>query len=305
MKSLKRQQGFTLVELLVVIAVIGILIGMLLPAVQQVREAARRTACLNNIRQMGLALHNYESAMGKFPAGWNTDDEMVYISEPGWGWSATILPFIEQQNLYDQIDLDIAIDDPIHEQFIQTPIEVYMCPSDPAEELVNLDVHIEHGHPGPMNYRHDWGEGGGHNHDTLWVGRSNYSGVFGNTEIELSPENGNGSFFANSEIEFRDYTDGLSNTMIVGERRNDLGTISWVGLVPEVDEPASRIVGSADHAPNDPDSHFEDFRSYHPGGINVVLADGSGHFVRETIDEEVFQALASRADGEIVSIGDQ
>lgn len=301
MKSNNKRTAFTLVELLVVIAIIGILIGMLLPAVQQVREAARRTACANNIRQIGLALMNYESARQELPPGWHTSDNTVFIEEPGWGWSAYLLPYIEQQNLYDQIDLSVAIDDPFHTDTIQKHIPLYLCPSDPAPDVINLNVHVD-----------DYGGGGRgrpfqsefHEGEPLMASRSNYSGVFGNTEIDDSPGDGTGAFFANSRIKLRDFTDGLSNTMIVGERRNDYGTISWVGVVPELDEPAARIVGTADHSPNHPAGHFEDFRSFHPGGINVVLGDGSGHFVSNTVDAETFQALATRAGGEIVSIKD-
>jgi prepilin-type N-terminal cleavage/methylation domain-containing protein len=302
MNSIQKRSAFTLVELLVVIAIIGILIGMLLPAVQQVREAARRTACANNIRQIGLALMNYESAQQDFPPGWRTGNNTVFVDEPGWGWSAYLLPYIEQQNLYDQISFDIGIDDPVHADSIQKQIPIYMCPSDPAPDVIDLNVHVDHyhgagGHGRPFQT---------HSHDgePLMASRSNYSGVFGNTEIDDNPGNGNGAFFANSRVRLRDFTDGLSNTMVVGERRNDLGTVSWVGVVPELDEPIARIVGTADHSPNHPDGHFEDFRSYHPGGINVVLGDGSGHFVGNTIDAQIFQGLATRAGGEIVSIKD-
>ncbi len=300
MKVTKRLRGFTLVELLVVIAIIGILIGMLLPAVQMVREAARRSACSNNIRQMGLALMNYESAHRHLPPGWTTNDTLS--GEPGWGWSAYILPQIEAQNLYDQIDFRVAIEDASHADIINRALPIFQCPSDPAESFVNLDVHIEHDHSSLL-LAHDPDED--HDHHELWVGRSNYSGVFGNIEIEGNEAVGPGAFYMNSKTRLAEFTDGLSNTIIVGERRNDLGTISWIGYVPDVDEPAARIVGSADHAPNDPDGHFEDFRSYHPGGINVVLGDGSTHFVTNNIDEIVFQGLSTRRGGEVVSISDR
>ena len=294
---MKSKQGFTLVELLVVIAIIGILVGMLLPAVQQVREAARRTSCANNNRQIGLAVLNYESSFGAFPPGWSTYDPSEPQGEPGWGWSAHILQFIDADNLHSQLDLDIAIEDPIHEHQIAAVIPSFLCPSEIEADQVNLDEHVEHGsHLVFVSPQDD------HEHGELLVGRSNYSGVFGNTEIEDSPANGNGCFFANSKIRMRDITDGTSNTMMIGERRNDLGTISWVGMVPDVDEPFARIVGTADHAPNDEHGHFEDFRSYHPQGINVTMTDGSTHFVRDNISEAVFQALGSRAGGEIASI---
>lgn len=90
--------------------------------------------------------------------------------------------------------------------------------------------------------------------------------------------------------------------MIVGERRNDPGTISWVGVIPELEEAAARIVGSADHAPNAPDGHFEDFRSFHPGGINTVLGDGSVHFIANDVKEDLFQSLATRSGGEVASM---
>ena len=115
---MKTKNGFTLVELLVVIAIIGILIGMLLPAVQMVREAARRTSCSNNMRQIGLALMNYEGAHKRFPSGWEAQDITYSLSDPGWGWSATILPFLEGQNVHDQIDFDLSIDNPINEEII-------------------------------------------------------------------------------------------------------------------------------------------------------------------------------------------
>ena len=234
------------------------------------------------MRQSGLALLNYEGAHQRFPSGWRTYDPSFPIDDPGWGWSATILPFMDGQNIHSQIEFNMPIDDPSHVEIIKTPIPVFLCPSDPAPEIVNIGPHD-----------HD---------DELMVGRSNYSGVFGSTEIEDGPDKGNGAFFANSELKLSEFTDGLSNTMIVGERRNDFGTISWVGAVAEVDDSPLRIVGVADHGPNDPGGNFEDFRSYHPAGINVVLGDGSVHFVSNSIDEDIFRALATRNGGEVASI---
>ncbi len=295
---MKTRKAFTLVELLVVIAIIGILVGMLLPAVQQVREAARRTDCSNKIRQLGVALLNYEGANKALPPGWIAGDPTDAASAPGWGWSAQILPFLEAGNVHDQIDFKVAIDDPYHTELIKTNLDIFRCPSDPAPDTVNLDDHVEHG----SHYvSHDPPQ---HDHGELLVGRSNYSGVFGSTEIEDSPFRGNGTFFANSRIELRDFRDGQSNTMIIGERRNDLGPISWVGVVEEVDEPLARIVAVTDHAPNDDHGHFEDFRSHHPQGINVVLGDGSTHFVNSSISEEAFQAYGTRRGGEIFSLED-
>lgn len=206
-----------------------------------------------------------------------------YLSDPGWGWSATILPFLEGQNVHDQIDFDLSIDNPINVEIIKTPIPTFLCPSEPAPELVDI---------------------GPHDHGDFMVGRSNYSGVFGSTEVEDGPTQGNGAFFANSRLPLNEFRDGLSNTMLVGERRNDFGTISWVGAVDEIEDPFLRIVGVADHGPNNPGGNFEDFRSYHPAGINVVMGDGSVHFLSNSIDELTFQALATRAGGEVVSVAD-
>ncbi len=290
------RSAFTLVELLVVIAIIGILIGMLLPAVQQVREAARRTQCLNNVRQLGLAILNYESAHQELPPGWSTIDITDPLSDNGWGWSAFILPQIEGINLRNQLEFRLPITDPSHVDILQESIPVFQCPSEVAPEIVDLNGETTDstapfvGGALPVTS------------NPIMVGRSNYSGMFGNEEIDEDPANGAGAFFANSNVELGRFTDGLSNTIIVGERRLDLGAVSWVGLVPGVPEAAERIVGAADHAPNDADGGFEDFASYHPGGINVVLGDGSAHFVASSIDEDVFQALSTINGGEVASI---
>ena len=320
-KSLKTR-GFTLVELLVVIAIIGILIGMLLPAVQQVRAAARRTHCANNIRQIGLGLMNYESAFEQFPAGWDPteyesvapllenfvahddEDEDEHHEILGWGWSATILPQMEGVNLHNLINYKMPIEEEVNHEAIEKSLPVYLCPSDPAPVLVDLNTHVE----GEDDHDHDdlhaepVDEDDHDQSESFWAGRSNYSGVFGNFEIGDAPLNGNGTFFGGSKIRTADFRDGMSNTMIVAERTNELGAISWIGVVPDVDESLARIVGAADHAPNDHEHHFEDFRSYHSGGINAVLADGSTHFINDNIDAAIFRAYASRAGGEIANL---
>ena len=292
--STQRHRGFTLVELLVVIAIIGILIGMLLPAVQQVREAARRIQCANNTRQLGLSVLNYESAHMQFPPGWDSQSDTD--STPGWGWSAIVLPFVEQNNLASQIDFRSSITAPVNASVLEEVVDICLCPSDPSPEIAELGQATSVGSAGGSGTRNPTTGG-----DALMVSRSNYSGVFGNLEVNDDPFAGNGIFFGNSQIGFRSISDGASNTMMIGERRNDLGAVTWLGVIEGVDEPFARIVGAADHAPNDSGDGFEDFRSYHTGGVNMGFADGSTQFISDSISQTVFQALGSRNGGEVTS----
>jgi len=293
--KIRKNLGFTLVELLVVIAIIGILIGMLLPAVQQVREAARRIDCSNKSRQLGLAVINYESAHREFPPGWMVNDQS---SLSGWSWAAIVLPFLEQENLADQIDFEQPVEN--NTNVITEVLPIFLCPSDPDADILTLDGNVT-----------VVGSGGGSGTTTLAqspgsvslaVARSNYSGVFGTLEVNEDPERGNGTFFADSQIGFRQIRDGSSNTMMIGERRNDLGAVTWTGAISGVAEPFARIVGATDLTPNASEERFETFRSYHPGGINVTLADGSTQFISDNIDEVTFRGYASIAGGEVVSL---
>lgn len=280
---MKYKTGFSLIELLVVIAIIGILVGLLLPAIQGAREASRRTVCANNIRQVGLGLMGYESSLKRLPSGWQSHNQTGSLTLPGWGWSALVLPYLENQNIHNKINFGQSIDHPTNAEIIRTPLHLFLCPSEPETNVVSL---------------------GAHNHGEFMASRSNYSGVFGSTEVEDNPSNGNGTFYANSKIRLSEIKDGLSHTMIVGERRNDLGAVSWVGAVDKINEPYLRIVGVADHSPNGPRGNFEDFRSYHPSGINATMADGSVQFISHSIDEEIFQGLATRSGKEVISLFD-
>ena len=284
------KKGFTLVELLVVIAIIGILVGMLFPAVQAVREAARRTSCVNNIRQIGIAIHNYESARQKLPPGWISNP---VVGEPGWGWASYLLPEIEQNNVKGLIDFNIAIDDPFHDPVRQNALTIFLCPSDPEQEIVDLHVIEDHSHARPSP-QHQHGE-------EFWVPRGNYSGVFGTNEIYADPTNGNGIFYHQSKTRFADIRDGLSNTLMVGERNSELGSVTWLGVVPEVEDAVARILGACDHTPNDPSRHFEDFGSSHTTGANFVSADGSARLISNQIDIVVYQALCTRNNGDIAN----
>lgn len=288
-----RRSGFTLVELLVVIAIIGILVGLLLPAVQAAREAARRMQCSSNVRQLGIAVHNFESGYKNLPSGWISNGNS---GEPGWGWAASLLPFMEGDNLYNQINLGQPIEADVHEQVRLSVVSTLICPSDPFANTFEIAEgdHSGHNHlisPAQMRVD-DSGE------KLFTVAKSNYIGMFGTFELEDAPYNGNGMLFGNSKIKFRDVTDGLSNTLMIGERGGRLGGSIWHGNIPEVAESFARILGVADHGPNDPDGHFEDFASYHTGGVNFIRADSSTFFMPDSIDLGVYQAMATRSGGE-------
>ncbi len=213
--------GFTLVELLVVIAIIGILVGLLLPAVQAAREAARRMQCGNNLKQLGLALHNYESAHQKLPPGWIFSQGLSYPGGTGstgtgtngqgsWGWPAFILPFIEQKNLYDSLavgqDMRVALDDTVRLATMQLKQATFRCPSDTAPDI---------------NDQRRLAGFAGTNRN---IATSNYVGWNSGSWGWIDGDTANGGSVRrgvmqpNKSTKFGEITDGLSNTIAIGER---------------------------------------------------------------------------------------
>jgi prepilin-type N-terminal cleavage/methylation domain-containing protein len=309
MTSVRRsgQSGFTLVELLVVIAIIGILVGLLLPAVQAAREAARRMQCSNNVRQIGLALHNYESTHKKFPPGWIAN---VSAGEPGWGWATALMPYMEQTNVYQRLDLNVEIIAPQNMPLIQTVIPTYICPSDPTPTVFQIAEAHDHDHDhlvGAMYFDED-DHDEPHNVDDgeklFAIAKSNYVGVFGTGEVHESPYNSDGAFWGNSRVRMQDFVDGTSNTFVIGERGSRLGGSLWHGVIPEANAAFARIVGSTDHVPNSPVGHFDDFSSFHATGANFIMGDCSVRLIPDTIDETVYRALATRQGAEAVTLPD-
>jgi prepilin-type N-terminal cleavage/methylation domain-containing protein len=298
----RRRTAFTLIELLVVIAIIAILIGLLLPAVQKIREAANRMKCSNNLKQIGLAMHNYHVTYERFPAGY-TSTAATLNGEgfgPGWGWGATLLPYIEQDNLFRQIDLSRDIADPVNAAARVKVLSVYRCPSDapPRDTFV---VPSEAGS------------------SICEVAFANYVGVGGTFEVSEFPDTGTGVLFRNSRVGVADITDGTSNTIMAGERASKQSPMTtWTGavtgaIVPpslnpafENEEPPVLVLTNTGEAadgrvPNNPHGHVEDLNSRHTSGVVVLLADGSVRMIRNTINPVTWEALGTRAGGEVVS----
>ena len=285
-----RGRGFTLIELLVVIAIIAILIALLLPAVQQAREAARRSACKNNMKQIGLAIHNYQETFNFFPPG--------YIStNPGrpnhtsWcrsggvqraPWTVLILSQLDQKPLYDKFDFNVPFQAtsnqmaPPNDAHI-VPLSVFECPSEAS--------------PPPVK------------------GRNNYFGVQGGGSApdcgnsSCSPANERASYvsgvlYAGSKINFSSVLDGTTNVFMIGESR--YGNADW-GASAKQDSCsyARNLAGAQDQINLHPGRGVHDtrgFSSYHVGGCHFTMVDGSVHFVSENIDINTYRTLARRDD---------
>jgi prepilin-type N-terminal cleavage/methylation domain-containing protein len=296
MLSTKRpRHGFTLIELLVVIAIIAILIGLLVPAVQKVREAAARTQCKNNLKQIGLALHAYHDSYRVFPPG---------VNNGGWAWSFLVLPYLEQSTVYNKINPNantLAAARVNNLTTLQTPLIVFICPSDNG--------------PGPLNTNLPFT-------GNVFMAISNYPGNGGNVS-------GDGIFAFNSKVRITDITDGTSNTFMVGER----STVSYgPGNATTANNNWAAVWAGADfvggNVPNESlwsytqyrimDGNTPDtagpyprkvFSSLHTGGVQFVLCDGSVRMVSTDIPWSstfppyaTYNALGARNDG--TPIGD-
>ncbi len=267
-KLLRRHKGFTLIELLVVVAIISILVAMLLPAVQQCREAARRVSCKNNLVQIGLAMHNYEMGFECFPPGTVNPTGPVTSDTRGYdmSWMVSLLPFMEQQNLFNQIDKTQSVYALANATSRSTRMSTYLCPSDPSAQMA----------PG--------------------AGLSNYAGIHNDVETPIDVDN-NGILFLNSSIRYEQITDGSSNTILVAEKvrandvlgwmsgtRDTLRNVAGIGMAPATGPVADPLVVGG-------------ISAAHAGGVQAVMADGSVRFISGSINQRLLNLMANRHDG--------
>ena len=311
--------GFTLVELLVVIAIIGMLVGLLLPAVQSAREAARRMQSVNNLKQIGLGMHNYESALRTFPSGYVSNshllgaDSLTLDAAPGWAWGALLLPYLEQSSLQSQLDFNLHCWHPANDLLTKTRVPVYL-------------------NPAAINYEGDAVITDDAGSIMARFGRSHYVGNSGQDEAwGYSPpvldwrQIASGPLYRNSRVRVSEVTDGLSNTVFVGEHTT-ISDKTWVGVVPgsyscprdpdrfpftQCDHGATYVLchsgPAADepgivHAPSFPTCHVcQMYAPWSGGGGNVLMGDGSVRYVATTINLDTWAAMSSCAKGEVFS----
>jgi prepilin-type N-terminal cleavage/methylation domain-containing protein/prepilin-type processing-associated H-X9-DG protein len=341
--------GFTLVELLVVIAIIGVLVGLLLPAVQKVRESSSRVNCQNNLKQIGLALHNYEGAHGRFPPAYirtsgrqaGTASGIGYPDDnwngpPGWAWGTLLLSYIEQDNLYQNLRLNLPCWASENASLVQTKLSIFLCPSATGgSDGFALEYDSGDGRHGmPFSptilFAHaHYVTNAGVNQP--WGRSTAYAFDFTVPEPLREPTGAlldliNGPFYRNSKTRVADVKDGLSNTVFVGEHSSILSNKTWVGVVPgavtcprfdlrpwpsdcngggclvgvhsgpDVHDHPQVII----HAPNNPFGHTDEMWSEHAGpGSNVLFGDGSVRFVSAFINPNTWVALSTMNQGDV------
>jgi prepilin-type N-terminal cleavage/methylation domain-containing protein len=292
--------AFTLLELLVVIAIIGVLIGLLLPAVQKVRESANRAGCQNNLHQIGLALHCYHGDHGSFPPGYKWLPQVPdnpALTNPGWSWAGFLLPYLEQDNLHRQINFKSAVGDPINDPIRTAVLPIFVCPTDQHTGLFQIQTTAGF---------------------SIDAATNSYAASFGGlVEIGDTPGCGDGLFYRNSRVRFADISDGTSTTFAVGERAALFTQAPWAGAVsagtvrvtpgaPVVsdaveDAPVQVLAHCGSHALNDLYSDPDDFFTPHPGIAFFLFADGSVRPVSVKTDVPIIRALATRQGGEVIS----
>ena len=282
------RRAFTLVELLVVIAIIGILIGMLLPAVQSVREAARRVACSNKLKQTGLAALNFESALGILPPPTLGDADFDVLGST----FVILLPYVEDRNRFNQLDLSLPVDESPNVQFTSTRLDLYTCPSMKKTETENEGSYI-------ISFS------------------SKYLGPgTGNTPPDGAFKRPVGSGFRDYDLKLSNIFDGTSHTFMFGEIDNSVAWLDHQGeqsnLLGGYTWPLGYWFNARGHvegtfnrdSPSDEQDfkQHRTFRSDHPGGVNFCMVDGSVHFVRDSIDKDTLVGLVTRNGGEVVSV---
>ena len=294
------RRAFTLVELLVVIAIIGVLVALLLPAVQAAREAARRTQCKNNMKQIGLAIHNYHDAMRSFPPGYISSNPGIPGST-SWcrsggvqraPWTVLILPFTEQGNLHSQFNFNVVFQSTSNQMngpndAVIVPMKMYQCPSDVRLEIQAGDVNTSR----KKYWSSYFGvQGGGAAPDC------------GNTGCSAANERGmyvSGMLFAGSKLGFQNVTDGTANVFLIGETR--YGGAAWAASAKQDSCAYARNLAGAQDAINlHKGTGVHDtrgFSSYHPNGCGFTMVDGSVHFVSQNIDINIYRQLGRRDDG--------
>ncbi len=267
-RAISTGNAFTLVELLVVIAIIGILIALLLPAVQAARETARRMSCTNNLRQIGIGLHNYHGALKSFPPGCI---EPFFKMSGGrqFGWSAFLLPFIEQQPLHKMIDFNQPYNAEENAEAAAQLVPTYICPSTRRPSLL-----------------------------VQGRGVTDYGGIFGEA-IPPNPADGtwtgeNGMMIYDRAFRIRDVRDGTSHTLIISED-SEWEDGQWINGLNIFDQKYA-----INYVHPIPYFHENEIRSEHPGGANGLFCDGSARFLNEDMELKTLEAICTRAGGEIV-----
>jgi prepilin-type N-terminal cleavage/methylation domain-containing protein len=294
----RMRPAFTLIELLVVMAIIAVLVALLLPAVQQAREAARRTQCKNNLRQIVLGLQNYEVSHAFLPPGWigASGEQADPQGENGLAWGTLLLPFLDQQALFMRLNLEQPMDSPDNSRWLSTIVPTFLCPTQNFTGAISIP---------------------GRSGKPLELAPSSYVGSFGNGDIQQcdSPPGtppvtlkgqclGDGAFFHNSNICADAIRDGATYTILIAERSRtsrskETSLLStWTGAAPGLPEGALHVVGTSSAPPNK--SGGQNFSSSHTGGCQIALADGSIRFISENISKSAMNALGTVAGGEII-----
>lgn len=279
-----KQAAFTLVELLVVIAIIGVLVALLLPAVQAAREAARRCSCLNNISQLALAVHNYEFSTEHLPSGTISPEGPIRSEPEGQhvSWLVQILPYVEQHNAYRLFDQSAGAYARANSDVRALTIDLFICPSYP---------------------------GAAKNEDST-AARTTYAGCHNDQESPIDDDN-TGLLFLNSKLRYTDILDGSSQTILIGEYRADEDELGWVSGTRATLRNTDRFdknnfLRENRHQPGKslpPAGPLEvgGFSSAHPGGAQFAFADGSTKMVNKNIEPAVLHQLGHRADGKLLS----
>ena len=282
-----RRRALTVLELLVTLAVIGILAGLVLPAVGSVRESARRVECIDHLRETGLALHSHHHSQRSLPAGWTFDSQSV----SAYGWAVPILPFLGQPALADRIEIEQSVGNAHHEAVRHTSLAVLLCPSDIAEPEFTLFADEED--DAGLHSQGDHSDVGA-TAELVELPTANYVGVFGTLEPDdaVPAPLGDGTFLENRRTRFRDFQRGLSVTVVVGERTMAQVPSTWFGVDLAGEDAAARLVGSALEGINSPFADECDFSSRHPGGANFLWGDGHVSFVTEQIDLRLYHQSA-------------